>query len=204
MQTIEQDIAAITEVRRELRRLLKSSNPDEVSRRMKYSTAIHEASHYVVFRRLFPDARCTSLQVIDEANGRISHKGLKIGNDRRRQARSAAYSLAGYAGEMELGLHTRKFLVQCCATDFTKADKTIRDLGLDPNRLFRASRRYVADEWDVIEEVAKALVTQGKLTGKEAAEIYSAAKSKTKNKGKKHANRDSKSNRIKRVRGSHV
>ena len=182
MQTIEQDIDAITEVRREVRRLLKSSTPDDVSRQMKYSTAIHEASHYAVLGRLFPDVKVTSLQVTDEANGKINHKGLKIGNDRRKQARSAAYSLAGYAGEMELGLHTRRYIVECCETDLKTADKIIRELGLDPNRLFRAARRYIAEEWNAIEALATVLMERGKLTGKEAARIYSAAKSKTKGK----------------------
>ena len=180
MQTIEQDIDEMTEVRREVRRLLKSSTVDEVSRQMKYSTAIHEASHYVVFRRLFPDVKVTSLQVTDETNGNVKIKRLKVGNDRRKQARSAAYSLAGYAGEMELGLHTRRFIVECCETDLKTADKIIRDLGLDPNRLFRAACRYVAEDWDVITALAKALAIHGKLAGREAAEIYSAAKSKNK------------------------
>jgi len=158
-----------------------------MSKAERLSVCVHEASHYALLVRMLPAVKIKCVEILDEPVdgflGWVKYDASALSTtDPVNQARMVINHFAGVAGEKRLGLLSDLHLSAHAAGDYEVAGNACRDWGMDGIKLMRSAETLVVEEWDAIESLATVLMKRGKLTGHEAARIYSAAKS---NKGKK-------------------
>ena len=158
-----------------------------MSKAESLSVATHEASHYVALMRLLPDMEIKSIEIYggptDGILGRVNYDASGLSTtDPINHARMVVNHFAGIAGEKRLGLLSDSELSYHAAGDYEVAGNACRDWGLDGVRLMRSAETLVAENWGLIMLLATELLQRNRLTGNEAAEICSAAKSQQ-NKG---------------------
>ena len=153
-----------------------------MSKAERLSVCVHEASHYVALMRLLPDMEIKSIEIYggptDGILGRVTYdaSGLSI-TDPVIRARMVVNDFAGVAGEKRLGLLCDVHLSAHARGDYEVAGNACRDWGLDGIKLMRSAETLVAENWGLIMLLATELLQRNRLTGHEAAEICSAAKS---------------------------
>lgn len=153
----------------------------------RLSVATHEASHYVALMRLLPDIKIKSIEIfgepVDGFLGWVKYDASELSTtDPVNHARMVINDFAGVAGEKRLGLLSDVHLSAHAGGDYEVAGNACRDWGLDGIKLMRSAETLVAENWGQIMLLATELLQRNRLTGREAAEICSAAKSQ-KNKG---------------------
>ena len=147
----------------------------------RLSVCVHEAAHYVVLTRMLPSVKIKCVEILDEPVdgflGWVKYDASELSTtDPVNHARMVINYFAGVAGEKRLGLLSDVCMSKHAGGDYDVAGDACRDWGLDGIKLMQSAETLVAEEWDAIKALSKVLMKRGRLTGEEAAGIYSKTK----------------------------